>query len=94
MRTRLIITILLFLVGKMLTSAENYPYRSDYLWVTVPDHADWIYKTGENAKVEVQFYKYGIPRDGELEYSIGTDLLPPSTWAPAARLVSATSGSP
>ena len=76
MRTRLIITILLFLVGKMLTSAENYPYRSDYLWVTVPDHADWIYKTGENAKVEVQFYKYGIPRDGELEYSIGTDLLP------------------
>ena len=20
--------------------AENYPYRSDYLWLTVPDHAD------------------------------------------------------
>ena len=26
---------------------ENYPYRSDYLRVTVPDHADWLYKTGE-----------------------------------------------
>lgn len=21
-------------------AAENYPYRSDYLWVAVPDHAD------------------------------------------------------
>ena len=29
--------------------AENYPYRSDYLWLTVPDHADWLYKTGEQA---------------------------------------------
>ena len=26
--------------------AENYPYRSDVLWVTVPNHAGWIYKTG------------------------------------------------
>ena len=23
-------------------AAENYPYRSDLLWVTVPDHADWL----------------------------------------------------
>ena len=37
---------------------RNYPYRSDYLWLTVPDH--WLYKTGEQAKVEVSFYKYGI----------------------------------
>ena len=22
-------------------AAENYPYRSDVLWVTVPNHADW-----------------------------------------------------
>ena len=58
---------------------ENYPYRSDYLWVTVPDHPDWIYKTGENANIEVQFYKYGIPRDGTIEYSIGNDLLPSDT---------------
>jgi cephalosporin-C deacetylase-like acetyl esterase len=56
-------------------AAENYPYRSDYLWVTVPDHADWLYKTGENARIDVQFYKYGIPRDGEIEYAVGTDLL-------------------
>lgn len=55
--------------------AENYPYKSDYLWLTVPDHADWLYQTGENAKVEVSFCKYGIPRDGELKYSIGNDML-------------------
>ncbi len=53
------------LIGAVLfvlsAAAENYPYRSDVLWVTVPDHADWLYKTGEKAKIEVQFYKYGIP---------------------------------
>lgn len=57
--------------------AENYPYKSDYFWLTVPDHADWLYQTGENAKVEVSFCKYGIPRDGELKYSIGNDMLQP-----------------
>lgn len=57
--------------------AENYPYKSDYLWLTVPDHADWLYQTGENAKVEVSFCKYGIPRDGELKYSIGNDMFQP-----------------
>lgn len=57
--------------------AENYPYKSDYLWLTVPDHADWLYQIGENAKVEVSFCKYGIPRDGELKYSIGNDMLQP-----------------
>ena len=55
--------------------AENYPYRCDYLWLTVPDHADWLYRTGEQAKVEISFYKYGIPRDGEVNYEIGDDML-------------------
>lgn len=55
--------------------AENYPYRSDYLWVTVPDHAEWLYQVGERAHVEVQFYKYGIPRDCSVTYEIGDDML-------------------
>ena len=68
--------IILFSLFSIVTlNAENYPYRSDYLWVTVPSHADWLYKTGEQATVEVQFYKYGIPRDGTVEYAIGDDLL-------------------
>lgn len=60
--------------------AENYPYRSDVLWVTVPDHADWTYRTGEKARVEVQFYKYGIPQDGvTVDYELGGDLMPSDT---------------
>lgn len=57
------------------TRAENYPYRSDYLWVTVPDHADWLYKTGEKATVEIQFYKYGVPRDCLVSYELADDML-------------------
>ena len=72
------------LIGAVLfvlsVAAENYPYRSDVLWVTVPDHADWLYKTGEKAKIEVQFYKYGIPQDGvEVLYELGGDMMPSDT---------------
>ena len=67
---------LLLLTGLLLPlAAQNYPYRSDYLWVTVPDHADWVYKTGEKAKIDVQFLLYGMPQDGTVTYSIGYDLL-------------------
>lgn len=69
------IFLVLFLLASVVCKAENYPYRSDYLWVTVPDHADWLYKTGEKANVEVQFYKYGIPRDCEVKYTIADDML-------------------
>ena len=69
------------LIGAVLfvlsAAAENYPYRSDVLWVTVPDHADWLYKTGEKANIEIQFYKYGIPQDGvEVSYELGGDMMP------------------
>lgn len=57
--------------------AENYPYRSDVLWVTVPNHADWLYETGEKATLEVQLYKYGIPQDGvTVSYELAGDLMP------------------
>ncbi len=65
-----------FICVALCLQAENYPYRSDYLWLTVPDHADWLYKTGEKAKVEVTFCKYGIPQDVEVTYEIGPDMLP------------------
>lgn len=67
--------IALMAVVTLMAGAENYPYRSDYLWVTVPDHADWLYKTGEKANIEIQFYKYGIPHNGEVTYTVGNDLL-------------------
>ena len=75
MKNRLLILMMAFclILG---AKAENYPYRSDLLWVTVPDHADWVYKTGENATIEVQLYRYGVPQDNvTLDYSIGNDML-------------------
>ncbi len=64
---------------QLLAVAENYPYRSDHLWLTVPNHADWLYKTGEKAKVEVSFSLYGIPQDVEVSYEIGPDMMPATT---------------
>ena len=69
------IVLSLMLLLSMSMQAENYPYRSDYLWLTVPDHVNWLYQAGEQAKVEVSFYKYGIPRDGEVKYEIANDML-------------------
>ncbi len=71
----MIFALLFLLMANLQVKAENYPYRSDYLWLTIPDHADWLYKTGENAKVEVTFCKYGIPRDGEVKYELGNEHL-------------------
>jgi cephalosporin-C deacetylase-like acetyl esterase len=66
---------LLLLPGK--APAENYPYRSDLLWVTVPNHADWLYQVGEKATVELQLYRYGIPQDGvKVSYELGGDMMP------------------
>ena len=57
--------------------AENYPYRDDFQWVTVPDHHDWLYETGENATVDVQLLRYGQPASGAvITYTLGDDMLP------------------
>lgn len=61
----------------ILSMAENYPYRSDLLWVTEPDHPDWIYRTGEKAKIKISLFKYGIPQDGiTVNYEMGSELMP------------------
>ncbi|MDO5447017.1 MAG: acetylxylan esterase, partial [Prevotellaceae bacterium] len=65
----------LMALSALFVSAENYPYRSDVLWVTRPDHSDWLYQCGENAKIDVEFFKYGVPKDGVIEYEIATDML-------------------
>lgn len=80
MKLRKVFILLMVMAGALQLGAENYPYRSDVLWVTVPDHADWLYKTGENATVDVQLYKYGVPVDDVvLEYAIGGDMMPADT---------------
>jgi len=71
-----IMVLVLMLVTAQKTTAENYPYRSDFLWVTNPDHTDWLYEIGENANIEIQLYKYGVAQDGvEVNYEIAPDML-------------------
>lgn len=80
MKNRFLCMLVMAVLFTLSAAAENYPYRSDVLWVTVPDHADWLYKVGEKAKVEVQFYKYGIPQDGLIvSYELGGDMMPSDT---------------
>ena len=72
-----LLSLLLLLSIFVPAVAENYPYRNDYLWVTVPNHADWLYETGENATVDVQLLRYGVPAAGAVvTYTIGDDMLP------------------
>ena len=74
---KLFVSFMFVLIAFLSAQAENYPYRSDILWVTVPDHADWLHRTGEQAKIEIQLYRYGIPQDGvEVSYALGQELLP------------------
>lgn len=73
---RKLVLLILMACQTLLLQAENYPYRSDYLWLTEPDHADWLYKTGEKAKVEVGFYLYGMPQDIDVNYEIDPDMMP------------------
>ena len=71
-----LVVLLCAIICSVSAHAENYPYRSDYLWTTVPNHADWLYKTDEKAKVEVTLCRYGIPQNVEVSYEIGQDMLP------------------
>lgn len=73
--------VAILLTAMTLTAyAENYPYRSDFLWVTTPNHANWLYTVGEKATIEVQLYKYGVAVDGvELSYEVAPDMLEPSS---------------
>ncbi len=69
--------LILFVFSVCMSKAENYPYRSDVLWVTTPNHTNWLYKTKEKATVTVALYRYGILQDGvEIKYSIGPELRP------------------
>ncbi|MCM1163645.1 MAG: acetylxylan esterase [Muribaculaceae bacterium] len=62
------------------TFAGNYPDRSDFLWITVPDHTDWLYETGEPATVDVTLYEYGVPAAGKtVNFALGPDMLPADT---------------
>ena len=77
LRAKFLFVFLLLTSGATSVLAGNYPANSDYLWVTRPNHADWLYQCGENASIEVEFFKYGVPTDGVVTYDIATDMLRP-----------------
>ncbi len=57
--------------------AENYPYRSNVLWVTTPNHTNWLYSLNEEAFITVSLYEYGILQDAiEISYTVGPELMP------------------
>lgn len=68
--------LLVLTVSVLPSVAVNYPVNDDFLWLTVPDHADWNYNVGETARIEITLCKYGMPVDGNITYSIGGDLRP------------------
>lgn len=71
---------LLLFFFPLIAIGENYPYRSDVIWLAQPDHADWIYQTGQTPEIAIQLYKYGVPVDDvAVSYEIGPDMLPADT---------------
>jgi hypothetical protein len=54
-RMRLLLLLFVGIQFVTLARAENYPYRSDVLWVTVPDKADWLYRTGRRLRWKYSF---------------------------------------
>ena len=72
----LYVLILVSLVWMEPGKAQNFFAQNDLQWVAVPDHADWIYKVGEKASVNLQLLWHGQPLPSvEVRYAIGQDEL-------------------
>ncbi len=60
----------------VLLHAQNFPYRSNELWVCEPGHTNWLYATGEKAEVTVSLFVYGVQQDGiEISYEVGPEMM-------------------
>lgn len=76
----LAIAICCLLGGSERAWSQNFQTQSDVQWCAVPTHADWLYKTGEKAEIEVQLLMHGMPLTGvTIDYSTGGDCLKPDT---------------
>lgn len=72
-----VIFLVICLLAFITPHAQNYPYQSDVLWVTTPDHPNWLYQLNEEAKITVSLFEYGILQDNlEISYSIGPEMMP------------------
>lgn len=74
---KLFIFLILAAAVPALLRAQNSPARRNYVDIVLtPDHADWIYKTGEKATVTVRVFKDGVPLEIDAAYEIGPEMLP------------------
>lgn len=70
------LTLLLALLAPIVLLAQNTVPQTDVVFYAQPNHADWLYKTGEKATVDVQILAYGMPAAGlEISYELGPDEL-------------------
>lgn len=67
---------LLYGVVSILTAQSPAPRKYIDIVLT-PNHADWLYETGEQAGVEVRVLKSGVPVEAEISYEIGPEMLSP-----------------
>ncbi|QDH78951.1 acetylxylan esterase [Echinicola soli] len=75
-----VLSILFTILVIFSAAAQNYPSRSNILWVTEPDHSDWLYALDEEAEVAISLYEFGIPVDNvEVHYAVGPEMLDPDT---------------
>lgn len=74
---KIALLVLLTIVSMLSAMAQNFFQQSDLQWVAVPDHADWLYHTGEKARIDVQLLWHGMPlaEEVEISYQIGGDCL-------------------
>jgi len=63
----------------MIRSVVAQPTEQRVKIIIAPDHADWNYQTGENAKFKITVLKYGVPcQDITINYEIGPERMEPS----------------
>ncbi|AWW31177.1 acetylxylan esterase [Echinicola strongylocentroti] len=75
-----VLSFLFTILGILSATAQNYPSRSNVLWVTEPDHSNWLYELGEEAKVTVSLYEFGMPvANAKVHYTVGPEMLDPDT---------------
>ncbi|MGY5353333.1 acetylxylan esterase [Wenyingzhuangia sp. IMCC45467] len=68
---------LCYFIITLTSQAQNGSYRSDVLWVTTPNHSNWLYSINEQATIDISVYEYGILQNNlKIAYSYGSELMP------------------
>lgn len=80
LRARYIFSLLVFAMTTVFVHAQNFTNQNDLQWAAVPSHADWLYRVGEKAQIQLQLLLHGQPAAGvEVSYGVGGDCLPTDT---------------